>query len=372
MPSTAKLRSLLHSYRLQLRHSSRVTVAALLSFAIAQVLNLPMPLWAVLTAIIVTQMNVGRSLKTAIDYLAGTLGGVVYGAIFAELLPHSSEIALLSVLALVVAPLTLIATLSPRMTVAPITAVIVILVPTITHVSPLASAFDRTLEVALGGLIGLLVSFLILPSNAHRLAIEAAAHTLEQIERAFSELLAGLKQGLDMTALHRIQDHIGQALVQLAAIRGEAQHERSAYLTTAPDPGPLTSSLLRLRHDLIMIGRVTLTPMPELFYLRLQAPLADINLAFARYLHASGAALLAHREPPALDEVEAALAAYAEAITSLRSDGLTRTLHDDEAERFFALGFAFEQMHQSFKELGKCVTELAGATGSSQPPILKS
>ena len=44
----------------------RVTVASLLSLAIAQFLHLPMPLWAVLTAIIVTEMSVGRSLKTAL------------------------------------------------------------------------------------------------------------------------------------------------------------------------------------------------------------------------------------------------------------------------------------------------------------------
>jgi len=64
-----------------------------------------------------------------------------------------------------VAPLALIAAINPRFSVAPITAIIVLLVPTITHASPIASALDRVLEVALGGVTGLVVSFLLLPSS---------------------------------------------------------------------------------------------------------------------------------------------------------------------------------------------------------------
>ena len=78
---------------------------------------------------------------------------------------HLSEIALLAVLALAVAPLALIAAINPRFSVAPITAIIVLLVPTITHASPIASALDRVLEVVLGGVTGLVVSFLLLPSS---------------------------------------------------------------------------------------------------------------------------------------------------------------------------------------------------------------
>ena len=85
-----------------------------------------------------TQMSVGRSLKATADYLAGTLGGALYGGAIAVLVPHSSEIALLAVLALAVAPLALVAAINPSLTAAPITAIIVLLVPEITHASPIA------------------------------------------------------------------------------------------------------------------------------------------------------------------------------------------------------------------------------------------
>ena len=83
--------------------------------------------------------------------------------------------------------------------------------------------------------------------------------------RALGELLEGLTRGLDMDALHRIQDGIGQALVQMNVVGGEAEHERSAGLAVGPDTGPLLRTLLRLRHDLVMIGRAAISPLPEAF-----------------------------------------------------------------------------------------------------------
>src|ERR1700730_9538137 len=48
----------------QLRLCLRVTVAALVSFVLGKSLNIPFGgLWAVLTAVVVTQMSVGGSLK---------------------------------------------------------------------------------------------------------------------------------------------------------------------------------------------------------------------------------------------------------------------------------------------------------------------
>jgi hypothetical protein len=99
---------------------------------------------------------------------------------------------------------------------------------------------------------------------------------------------------------------------------------------------------------------------------RLAATLAQIGKAFADYFRASGAALQAGRSPPSLEAVESALDAYAAEIAALRSEGLTRSLPGDAAERFFALGFALEQMHSNFKDLARCVAERAGTAKSSK------
>lgn len=345
--------------RVQLALSIRVTIAALASLLLAQLLQLPLPLWAVLTAVIVTQMSVGRSLKATFDYLAGTVGGAIYGGAIGVLISYTNEIALLVGLAVAVAPLALLAAINPRFSVAPITAIIVVLIPTMTHATAISSAVDRVIEVALGGFTGFFVSFLLLPANAHPLVAAAAARTLEQMARALGELLAGLRNGLDVDALHRIQDGIGQALEQLNVVGDEAERERSARLAVGADTGPLLRTLLRLRHDLVMIGRAAASPLPDAVTMRLEAPLGHVGAEFAEYLRASAAALRAGQGPAALDAVGSALEAYGAEVAALRRDGVTRGLTDDAAERFFALGFALEQMHNNFKDLGRVVAEWA-------------
>src|ERR1700720_323954 len=95
----------LRSRKVELGLGLRVTVAAMGALVIALALGLRLPLWAVLTSIIVTQMSVGRSLKATRDYLIGTLGGAIYGGAVAILIPHAGEGALLFFLVLAVAPL---------------------------------------------------------------------------------------------------------------------------------------------------------------------------------------------------------------------------------------------------------------------------
>jgi uncharacterized membrane protein YccC len=92
--------------RAELRFCLRVTVAALLAFAVAQAWNIPLHgLWAVLTAVVVTQISVGRSLRATTEYVLGTLAGAVYAAAIGVLIPHTTTLALAGVLALTVAPL---------------------------------------------------------------------------------------------------------------------------------------------------------------------------------------------------------------------------------------------------------------------------
>src|SRR3981189_3625841 len=90
-PMTAfikRLSALIRSRKAQLALALRVTVAAAGAYAIATALHLMLPLWAVLTSLIVTQMSVGTSLKATRDYMFGTVGGGVYGAAIGVLIAH--------------------------------------------------------------------------------------------------------------------------------------------------------------------------------------------------------------------------------------------------------------------------------------------
>jgi uncharacterized membrane protein YccC len=341
----------------QLRLGLRVTVAAAAAFILAQVFTAPLAgLWAVLTAILVTQMSLGASLTATIEYFVGTLGGAIYAVTIAVLVPHHGEISLVVVLSLAIAPLAFLGAVNSHFRVGPFTAVIVILGATATHLAPLDSALYRVMEVALGGIIGVLVSILVLPARAQGLTIDAAADMLDLLSRALPELAGRFSGASDAIAVRMLQDSIGTAFARVETGAAEGSSER--YLATGLDPSLLVRTLLRLRHDLVMLGRAV-APLPEALQAGLELPLAQVVDTGARYLGACSAALGARRNAPSLEEVRAALKVYTAAIAAARRGRLTRDLPADDVERLFAVRFAFEQLHADFSDLARCVDGFA-------------
>ena len=97
---------------------------------------------------------------------------------------------------------------------------------------------------------------------------------------------------------------------------------------------------------------------------RLAASLAKVSDVLASYLRAMAAALRSGVGAPAIWPVHVALQDYAADVAALRAEGLTRGLPGDVLERFFALGFALEQMRQNLKDLERCV----GQWSQAPPP----
>src|SRR5258708_12411393 len=87
----SRLRAWSASHDAELRLCVRSTTAAVLTLAVSQLLHLPIALWAVLTAVILTQISVGRSLKASMDYLITTLGGAIYAVPIGALAPHANH-----------------------------------------------------------------------------------------------------------------------------------------------------------------------------------------------------------------------------------------------------------------------------------------
>ena len=99
------------------------------------------------------QMSVARLLMATFDYLVGTLGGASMAAPSARSFAGERNRAAGGSRS-AVTPLADIAAINLRFSVAPITAIIVLLIPTMTYAIPFASALDRVIEVALGGVTG--------------------------------------------------------------------------------------------------------------------------------------------------------------------------------------------------------------------------
>jgi hypothetical protein len=99
--------------------------------------------------------------------------------------------------------------------------------------------------------------------------------------------------------------------------------------------------------------------LPEEVAERLTTPLEQIEAAGRDFLRACGTALRDQKPPPPLDAVEHAFRDYIEEFGAVRYEGLTRDMKSEAAERFFALGFALEQLREHMFEVHRVVGEWA-------------
>jgi uncharacterized membrane protein YccC len=351
----------LTAHRAELRQCVRMSVAGILALALGELLGMTRSYWAVLTAVIVTQASVGGSIKATVDRLIGTVSGALYGGLVAVLIPHEGVVGGLAVVAAALIPLTLLSALSPSFRIAPVTAIILLLTPAVGQDGGvLASAVDRIVEIAFGSLVGLGCSLTVLPARANRLVAESAASMTGLFAEALRLELGAPGDEAARTGVRALQDRIRAALGRLETVVGEARHERRTYLTNPLDPEPLMRTLLRLRHDLVMLGRATGAPLPagEVAE-RLQPRLDATAQAAAGFLLDAGEALRGRAAAPAIEAANAALDGFSREVEILRAEGLTRALSGDAVERLFALGFALDQLGRDLQDLAARAAERA-------------
>jgi uncharacterized membrane protein YccC len=287
------------------------------------------------------------------------VGGVLWGASVAVLVPHATEGGLLLVFFLALAPLAFAAALDSRLAAAPITAAIVVLVPQMMHTTPIDSAIERISEVLLGGLTGLTISFVLVPWSAFQHTREVAAQALELMAKAVPGLIAGFEHGLGEAEARRLQEGIGRQLNELSSVAAEAERERPLRMAADPLTGPLSRTLWRLRHDVVILGRAARSPLPASLKVSLQASLMAVGEEVGAHLQACGAALMSKKEAPSRTSLDAALARYSEDIETLRRAGRFRKLSTDEVEQLYATRFALEQMRLDLSDLDRCMDEWA-------------
>src|SRR3954471_4460346 len=369
VPSSAAQRRLamlawrgLSRQRPQARQALRMTAASLAAFGLATAFGLPQGFWAVITALIVTQANVGGSLKAAFDRFAGSVCGAVYGGAVAFALPHDGWMARAAALVVAVAPLSVLAASSAGFRVAPITAIIVLLGMAGATLGPLGFAVDRVLEVGLGCAAGLLASILIVPARASRSLLDVSARITRLLARQLEAL--AIPDGPAPPDLGFLAAATRKGLAELEGLLGEAARERRSRLAQGPDPAPLLRTLLRLRHDVVMLRRTAGGAWHETARDALAEPWRDAARAGAGYLEYLGGAMAEGLAPGRPDALADAIGSYRAALDRVRREGVTRSLPTDEVGRLFGVGFALDQLRRDLDDLGERARELA----AGRPP----
>ena len=138
------------------------------------------------------------------------------------------------------------------------------------------------------------------------------------------------------------------ALTALENISEEAARERRNYLSDDSDPEPVTRTLRRVRHDLVLIGRLAAEPLPSAVRERLAQGLAELANTAPEFLRAIGRAFATRDPPPSLEPLNAAMAHVLAEIAAIKGE-----------ERLIALSFAFEQLQLNLKDLTRRAQEFA-------------
>jgi len=349
----------------ELRLALRTTLAGLITFGLGHVLGLPQAYWAVLTSVIVVQASVATSLKAGADRMLGTVAGAVWGVIVTLTIPHHGPLTLGVALAVALAPLALMAALRPTYRVAPITAVIVLLSTTGVQLGPVHYALDRVLEIAVGCLVGLAVSILVVPERAQARLADAAADAILELRSLADLLLAELTRSPDAVALSATHSRLNQALSRVEGLVDEVKRERAHRLSDTPDVEPFARTLRRLRHDITAVDRTLTEPLPPLTLPHLADAGGELRRALADYLAAAAAAVRERRPPPVLDAVEAALRAFRDSMDRLRQSGTLRQLTIDDLERVLGLAFALQQLAPHLTDLAERIAEHATSAGQA-------
>ena len=365
MVSLASLSDQLRPWRPRLRYCLRVTVAGLSAFAIARSLNFPLHgLWAVLTAIVVSQVSIGGSVRATIEYNVGTLGGALYAAAVGLVIPHQTPVMQAVALAVAVAPMAAAAAVTPAFRVAPFSAVLVLLIGAELGESPVVSAMTRVAEVLIGGAVAVVVSLIVAPERAHALGLGAAARILGQMAELLSKLLTPAARQAEKVQIALAQRNLGEAVTAFQALAEDAKRERLVSFARDPDATPLARTLLRIRHDLVILSRATVEPFPDAVEGLLDPAVKAFSDEATAFLRESAAQLARRGPPPATTAMETALTAYNAAIAPIRSESGTPGMTTAEVERVFTLGFALEQLCRDLADLGHRIEDHASSAGA--------
>lgn len=360
--------------RLEIRHGLRIAAGGLASYVAGHLLGLPQVYWAVFTAVLVVQGSIGGSWKASTDRFVGTLFGAAYGAAVATLVPHDSPFTLGVALAVSLLPLALLSAFNPAFRVAPITAIILLLGSTGAAEGPIRAALLRTLEVALGGVFGMAVSLFLFPARAHMLLGRAAEKVLQRLSELFPDLIAAISEhsnpdppthkasagelGTTLSAgalakaeqLLTKQDRVRAALSELESIVTEAARERRSHLSEDVDPEPIARTLRRVRHDLVLIGRIAAEPVIANPSAAAQSCLRQFRITGSAYLAALGDAFGGRHVPPPETNLDLAIEQLLAVLEQM-----------EPGERIVALRFCLQQFRRNLFDLQQRAGEFAAA-----------
>ena len=296
-----------------LRLAARITIASMAAYVVAAAVTLPESLWAVITALIVVQMSVGGTIGAGLDRMIGTFVGAAVGGLAATIHALWDAVPIWLLLLLSIAPLSLFATRRPSYRVAPVTAALMLLIvhdPTMS----ISFAVDRVFEIAIGCVIGVAVSILVLPYHAEQQLVDRVARGLRILAELVRALL-GARDAPPTAVVDRLLEQVRAVLAACETTATDVQRERRMHIGSGRDPQPLFRTLRRLRSDVAIVDRAMLDLRAVTGAAATLPDLAPLASAIADFFDQAAVALGKRARAPSLAAFDAAVATHLDAST---------------------------------------------------------
>jgi uncharacterized membrane protein YccC len=347
----------------QLKQPLKTGVAAAVATIIYQVFHLSHGYWAVISAIIVMQSNLGRAIAAGGSRLIGTAVGAVVGTIVLWL----AGLHVLSVFVAVTVTMWICspAPLRESQRLAAVTAVIVMLVK---EESVWRAGSARFADVALGIVVALAVS-VAWPSRARTDLRSSLASSLRDLDSLFSLVIACLGKDCDTPAIEKGK----------AKVRENSERNLQLARDIEREPGhgdhlliELLQSSERIREHIFGIDYSARTMARDAFYHQLEEPLRSLFRAVQQNFSLVIAEL--RDEPrPSAEPLPDSLQELENRFAELRTAGATRPHPTEELMRFYSM---FYRSRQLVDELMRCLefanaldhrSRIGSADGGSAP-----
>lgn len=333
----------------QVRHALRMVVAGVAAYLLVFAFGLAVDFSAVITAVFVTQSNVGGSYRVAVEQFVAAIAGAVCGAGAAALVQPQDPYSTAAALAIALLPLAVLGARSPGFMVAPISAVIILLEGPGLELDTLTLAFDRVVGVTLGCATGVAVSLMVLPARAMAGVVERARSIAVLLARQMAVLAKGAPSihGEQGTLAAQVRGD----LVRLADLVEEAEHERRGRASRYSGALRLLRTLRRLRHNTDMLRRAGRETGSDALPANIAAPWRLAAESASQTLRGVARILAGEDVNQDFDTLTPAVRSYLNALEDMRKSGEAATLPPATLRRMFGIGFTLDQLRRDAADM---------------------
>lgn len=306
----------------------KTAIAATICLLAYQLFHMSHGYWAVVSAVIVTESNLGRSLLASTRRLTGTaVGALVGAAVYWAVGRNAAAFFLAVALTLIICVLS---GLQDSMRLAGVTVTIVMLIG---DEAAWRSGMNRFIDVALGVIVAVLVS-VIWPSRARNDLRRSLASTYDELRTLFELVTACyLKQECNEHALDEARAATSTRWQRNAKLVADVKREpgTSEWLLVS-----LTESANRMRDHIYGLDYSARNMGNDQFHLLLEPELRDL-VSVLQQAFASLTDEMQDHPPTAVPSLDHVLEKLESAFDGLRQNGVPINYSSDELLKFYSL-----------------------------------